>query len=1053
MYTDLNDKKHPVSKTGIIRLFVRHATAANLLMIVLIIIGSAALFKLNTQLMPTFKINYINVGTNWDGASPDDVEASILRPLEAELQSLDQLNLRRSYAVEGHGGITLGFEAEADMTEVMSRVERAISNVRNLPSGADEPVITKLEFYEPVASIAISGPFGEQALNRYALDIRDGLLAAGIDRISFLGKRDKEISISVNKQALEKTNLSLRDISQKVATGTLDRPSGSLEGVTEKPIRIFGVGQTAGDIGGIEVNIGQKGERLLIEDIAQITTRFNPDQAIGVMSDKRAIVLEITRTATSDTLKTMSIMNDYLKKLKGTLPASLEVTTFNVTGEYVQERIWLLVNNGISGLGLVVIVLFLFLNVRIAFWVALGVPIAILATFVVMYLLGTSINMISMFALIMMLGIIVDDAIVVAEEAETHMRNGVNSMDAAQLGASRMMRPVIAAAITTIAAFIPLAMIGGFMGQVMITFPIVVISVLVASLIECFLILPGHLRHVKIKVKGQKRNWFRRSFDNGFDYFRDQIFVPVAAFSFRWRWATLAASFATFIIAVGFVTSERVGFDFFPAAEGEEISVKVEFSSGTTMPMMKRDIIKIEQALRNVELNLGGAKNSLVSTIFTNIGGAADPEAQISVQLKKAEQRDVRTQTIMEAWEAALPVLPTVENIIIGEEGRGGSSGKEIEYRLSGGSLEVLKNASIDFQQQLSAIPGVTGLDDNFPVGKRELIMTLTPRGGALGFTIDNVSSQLRDNFQGITARSFPTVDGDVEVKISLADQEGSLSSLRNFRLKSQRGKYIELNEIVDIKERSGASMIRKHDGKISISITGDVNPAVMTGDKVRSEIEKNILPTILAKHGVTKTIGGRGQEQAEAFQDMALGGVFAISLIYITLAWVFASYTRPFVVMMIIPFGFVGALFGHFVMGFSLTMMSVFGLLGLAGILVNDSIILVTRIDEYVDAGAYMYHAAVHGAKDRLRAVLLTSLTTIGGLTPLMFEKSLQAQFLIPLAITMVFGLLAATILVLILVPATIGVLHDIGNFFSWIWHGKNWRHLSKRPNINPAE
>ena len=787
-----------------------------------------------------------------------------------------------------------------------------------------------------------------------------------------------------------------------------------------------------------------------MRDIASINTQFDPDQEIGVMGDTRAIVLEITRTATSDTLQTMNIMNDYLEKIDGTLPQSLEVKTFNVTGEYVKERIWLLINNGASGLVLVALVLFIFLNSRIAFWVAAGVPVAIMATMVVMYLLGTSINMISMFALIMMLGIIVDDAIVVAEEAETQMRNGMSIMDAAQLGATRMMRPVIAAAITTIAAFIPLAMIGGFMGQVMITFPIVVISVLVASLIECFFILPGHLRHVKIKHKGQKRNFFRRNFDNGFDFFRDKMFVPVAAFSFRWRWATLAASFSTFIIAVAFVTSGMVGFDFFPSAEGEEIEADVEFSSGTSVASMKADILQIEEALSKVEINLGGTNKSLVQTVFTIVKGGSDPIANIKVQLVKSESRNVRTKDIIKAWQDEVPILASVENFIIAEDSAGGSDGQEIDYRLYGGSLEVLKNASKEFQHLASALPGVTGLDDNFSVGKRELIMRLTPRGGALGFTIDNVSGQLRDYFQGITARSFPTLDGDLDVEVQIASQSGSMNSLKRFKLKSPTGQYIQLDEVVSIVERTGASVIQKYDGKIAINITGDVNAAVMTGDEVRTEIEKNILPAIEAKYGVTKAIGGRGKEQSEAFADMQMGGVFALSLIYITLAWVFASYSRPFVVMMIIPFGFVGALFGHYIMGYNLTMMSVFGLLGLAGILVNDSIILVTRIDEYIKAGSSMYHAAVHGAKDRLRAVLLTSLTTIGGLTPLMFEKSLQAQFLIPLAITMVFGLLAATVLVLILVPATIGVMHDIGNLFSWMWHGRDWRYFSKNVGTN---
>ena len=603
MSANLESVRNKISKKGIIRLFVRHRTAANLLMAMLILLGGAALFKINTQLMPTFTINYINISTTWTGASPDDVEASILRPIEAEVRFLNKVESVRSFAVEGNGGVTVQFESDANMTEAMASIERAVSSIRNLPEAADTPIVTKIEFYEPVASISISGPFGEQALIRHAINLRDGLLEAGIDKIDFTGKRDQEIAINVSPIAIEKTNLSLNDIARKITTGTLDRPSGNLEGSTQKALRIFGVGQSATDLGGIELNVGQKGERLLLSDVAEITTQYNPDQAVGVMAENRAIVLEVKRTPSADTLKTMNIMNTYLASVKDTLPQSLEVTTFNVTGEYVRERINLLVNNGISGLALVVIVLFVFLNSRIAFWVAAGVPVAIMATLAVMYLFGTSINMISMFALIMMLGIIVDDAIVVAEEAETQMRNGLSAMDAAQLGASRMMKPVIAAAITTIAAFIPLAMIGGFMGQIMITFPIVVISVLIASLIECFFILPGHLRHVKYKGKGDKRNFFRKNFDNGFEFFRDKMFVPVAAFSFRWRWATLAGSFATFIVAIGFITSGTVGFDFFPQAEGEEIEMRIEFSASAELETMKEDVKNWKPHCGKLKLN------------------------------------------------------------------------------------------------------------------------------------------------------------------------------------------------------------------------------------------------------------------------------------------------------------------------------------------------------------------------------------------------------------------------------------------------------------------
>ncbi len=1012
----------------LIRTFVHHPTASNLLMVAMIALGLFSLARLNTQFFPTIEIPQINVTVTWPGASAEDIEENILDALEPELRFLDGIDEVRAVAREGVGALSLEFNAGADMQKAQSDVEQAVDGVTTLPEDAEEPEITRIAFYERVATISISGPYSEKDLNGFAKRIRDGLLGAGIDKVGFTGARDEEIWVRVRERELRRLGLSLSDVAAKIRDETRDLPSGVLEGDVEMQLRSRAERKTPETIAEIEVKSERSGEKVRLREMAQIDTRFERNQAIGQQAGRQAIKLNVQRSPVADTLQTMEKLTAYFAEVRPTLPEDLEVILYDVRGKFVQQRLGILIKNGLQGLMLVLIILFIFLDARVAFWVAAGIPVALMATLAVMYASGQTINMVSMFALIMMMGIIVDDAIVVGEHTATRQQLGDSRLEAAERGATRMLVPVVAATLTTQAAFLPIFLIRDRIGDVMGAIPLVVIAVLIASLIECFLILPGHLRHGFGK-RPKKPNRFRLAFDARLAALRDGPYRRLVETTYAWRYTTVAFTFAMLILSIGLIAGGRLQFQFFPAPESENVLAFVTFGAGTPRGEQRSALIRLEQSLRQTEKQLGGDREPLVVNVFTTLGisGRSRGEnlAQIDVQLTPSEERSLTTRAVVKAWRNNLPKIPGLEKIAITAR-RHGPPGLDIDIQLQDAAVADLKAAALELRAALSAFPGVSAIDDDLPYGRQELIMEVTPRGAALGFTSQSVGTQVRNAFEGAIATRFARADEEITVRVKRVQEVPGPYALQQFYLRSPAGERVPLSEVVTIREKAGFSVIQRIDGKRSVAVTGVVDPRATSVLSVLGKLEEKVLPELAGKYKLKYAFKGRAEERANSFADLRVGAMLSLVIIYIILAWVFESYTRPFVVMAIIPFGFVGAILGHMVMGYSLTIISLIGLLGLSGILVNDAIILVTQVSRRLNDGDSLKAAALGASRDRFRAVLLTSLTTIGGLTPLLFETSRQAQFLIPMAVTMVFGLAAATLLVLVLVPSLIGIGGD---------------------------
>ncbi len=1030
------------SKGGLIRLFARHPTAGNLLMVVMLLIGFFALNKLNRQFFPDFGIDVVHVNVPWPGATAEDAEASIVEALEPELRFLDGVDRTTGVAAEGLGAVYLEFKQGVNMQKALSDVESAVAQVTTLPEDSERPKISQIVRYDTIARLVLSGPHTEKELKEYAKRVRDDLLARGVDRVNLIGARDEEIRVEVVPATLRRLDLKLDDIALAINRSSQDLPTGDLGGSFERQPRTQGLARTADDIATIEVRSTPSGNKLTVGDIAEVTDGFDLDSTEGRRLGERAIELNVQRALTSDALEVADRLDLYLDEIPDILPATVKVDTYDVLANLIRDRIDLLLRNGAGGLILVIGILFLFLNSRVAFWIAAGIPISLMAMLAVLWLNGQTINMISLFAMLLAIGIVVDDAIVVGENAAALREQGLSPEEAAELGVLQMVAPVTSASLTTIASFLPIFVIGGIIGTIIREVPLVVIAVLIASLVECFFVLPCHMRGA-LRHNLKPSGW-RLRFNRGFDHFRDVVFRRWIQRVLAWRYATAATAIGALILSIGLIMGGRVGFVFFSTPESDTIEVNLSMSPGSSREMTEAVLAEIDNALYTTTEEFVDDPDELVVMSFIRLGTTIDRNAanrrlrgdnfgSIHVELVSSDLRPVSLDRLIEAWRERIPDMPNVEAMTL-KERSGGPPGRELDIRLRGGhSLNELKQASLELQALLHRLPGVSQIDDDLPYGKEEILIGLTPRGRALGFTTESVGRQLRDALQGRIAKRFPRGDEEVEVIVSLANDARQRLNLPDFLLRGPDGQEVTLGEVATLDEDRGYAQIQREDGVRRTSITAELDEALIKQEQVIEALSEGGIAAITERYGLDYRFAGKAEEQAETFADIRLGAMLALALMYVILAWVFASFSRPFAVMLVIPFGLIGAVLGHMFMGYDMSILSLIAFLGLSGILVNDSIILVSAIDRRLSNGQSPDQAIIDGTCSRLRAVILTSATTIGGLSPLMFESSLQARFLIPMGITIVFGLMVTTLIVLLLVPAMIGIQRDIGRAKDW--------------------
>jgi len=1023
-----------------IAIFAQHKVAANLLMIIMIMAGLLSLSKLNTQFFPTFALDIVTVAVEWRGASAEDVEDSISSRVEQELRTVDYVDKMTSTSSYGMAVVTLEFAEGTDMGKALDQVKAQVDQLRNLPSDSERPKVSLVTRYESVASLMVTTDGKLEELRYLVHQIEHDLLDRGISRVSITGLPEEEIAIQLSTKQLESMGLSLENVSQRVAELSRDLPAGEIgNDDTAKQLRSLDKRRDAQGFSQLAIQTDYSGRLILLDDVAEVERRPRRKQVNVFYQGKPAVEIALQRTENADSLKSADILDKWLADNESQLPKGVDVKVYDASWELIKERMDLLVKNGLGGLVLVIGILFLFLQGRVAIWVAVGIPVSFMATLMIMYLFGGSINMISLFGLIMALGIIVDDAIVVGEDALSHYQSGENSLTAAEGGARRMLAPVISSSLTTISSFLPLMMIGGTMGNILFDIPFVVICVIIASLFESFLILPGHLRHAFHKIHHAEPPRIRQWLDNKFNYLRDDLFKSLVIAVVNHRVMTISATLGLLIICIGLLAGGRLHFTFFPSPEGTSISANARFTAGTPSYKVADFLEHLNTTLDKTTQQLGP---ELVAMSVTRLGSAStaggssgqtgERFGSIQLELISPDHRTVRNKDFIQTWRKQISLPAGIESFTLSER-RTGPPGSDIDIRLSGASAETLKEAGHELSEALKQFTGVSAIEDDMPYGQEQLIYRIKGQGEVLGLTVDNVGRQLRAAFDGQLVQIFQDGDDEVEVRVMLPDAErNTLATLDNFMVRLPQGGSAPLSSVVEFEARRGFDVLRHTDSKLAIHVTATVDASLNNSNEILATLQKSLLPDLTSRYGVTVDFEGRAEEQAETMGDMKQGLLLAFTLIYLILAWVFSSYGWPLVVMMAIPFGLIGALFGHWVMGIDLTILSLFGIFGLSGIVVNDSIILVTFFKHQREAGVETTQAIINAATQRLRAVLLTSLTTIAGLTPLLFETSMQAQFLIPMAVSISFGLMFSTVLVLLVIPALLSVHESIADRFT---------------------
>lgn len=1037
-------------ESGFLKFFVEHRTSANIIMILMIVVGLLSIGRLNKQFFPDFEVEVVGVSVDWPGATAEEIDKNIVQLLEPELRPISGVKKVSSKSVEGVGVTQVEFNYGYDMQKGRTDIETAVSRI-NFPQKANKPKIVVGEFFDTVTRIVLSSNIPLSELRLISKKLKEALLNSGVDKVDIQGLPKEEILIEIPQIETARLKLSFNQIANLIKSETQDVSGGSFADGSLR-VRTEGEKRLVETFNKLELKNSISGGRIILQDIAKISSSFEQGSILKSVDGNPAVELWVRRSKTSDALKVSENVEKVILKSKNIIGNTVKIETYNTAANLIEERITLLVKNGLSGLCIVLAVLFLFLSRNTAIWVALGIPIAFLATFGVMLVSGQSINMISLFGLIMALGIVVDDAIVVGEHSSyLKTKRRLNSSQAPVVAATRMSMPVISAMLTTVAAFIPLFMVKGVIGEIIAAIPWVVCAVLVASLIECFLVLPAHLAHFdKKKVEEGK---FRLWFDKRFISFQEGIFKRFITLTFNYRYVTFMFAIGMFIVSVGMMSGGRVMFSFFPTPEADIIIANFKMHSGTTRSKTEEMLNKLEGGLIKTSKEFSTSPD-LVKFSMSTIGGrtsfsngsgpnskGSDLLGSMVVELKTADKRKIRTNQFIKEWKDNIQFVEGLDKLTI-RSPSGGPPGRDLDIRFQGDKLETLKIASNELIEIARTIPGVTSLNDNLEFGVQEKILTLNNKGQSLGLSILNIGEQVRSAINGIIISEFPKADEEVVVRLKLSEREKLTDMINDLRIITPLGTSFKLQEVITISEKIPFASINRKNGFREVTITGDLFPALMNTSEARQFLLNNGLPEIAKKYNLNYRFDGRDLEQKETFADMKIGSIIGLLLIYIILAWVFKSWTRPFSIMIMIPFAFIGAVLGHYLLGLTMSILSMFALLALAGIVVNNSIILVSTIERRFDDllsqnnkdrqdDKVINEAIIAGVVDRFRPVLLTSLTTIGGLSALLFEKSLQAQFLIPMAATIVFGLGITAFLVLVIVPSMMGISNDFSSFF----------------------
>ncbi len=1015
--------------------FARNHVAANLLMITILLLGIASLnLRIPLEVFPSFESDVVSVNISLRGGTPEDVEQGVAIKVEEAVQDLEGIKRISSTSVEGAARVTIEADSGYDARELLADVKSRVDAINTLPGDAEKPVIALAQRQRDVISVTVSSKYSEKELREFAEQIRDDLLRLPeVTQISLDAVRDYEIAINMKQDKLREFNISMDSISSAIRSSSVDLSAGNIKtDGGDVLVRSKGQAYRKDEFDNIVVKTNPDGTIVKLGDIADVNDGFEETPLRARFNGEQAALIEIYRIGNQSAIEVADAVKNYIIEKQDSLPDGFGLSYWDDDSEIVKGRLNTLISNAMQGGFLVLLLLTLFLRPSIAFWVFIGIPVSFMGAFIFMPFLGISLNIMSLFGFILVLGIVVDDAIVTGENIYRHTTFAKTGIEAAVKGTQEVATPVTFGILTTVAAFLPLAFIEGMRGALFAQIPAIVIPVLLFSLIESKFVLPSHLKHLKLrheKEKVGKLASIQHKIADGFETAIIKYYKPVLNRAVNHRLTTLFSFIGVFILIMSFIMSGWTKFTFFPRIPSETARAELTMPVGTSFDVMDSYVARMSDAAKQLQEKYADDNgDSVILNILAITGGRDSNVGRVRFEVLPADKNDtgVEIQQLVAEWRALIGVMPGSESLTFRAEiGRGGDP---IDVQLSATDLGLLKQVAQEVKQRLATYPTVFEISDSLSNGKEELQIELTDQGHAMGVSINSITSQVRTAFFGTEIQRIQRGRDDVRVMLRFPlEERTSLANLSDMLVTTPTGGSVPLSHVATFKPGRSPSQINRIDLYRTVNVTADVdkdntNMTVLTADL------QPYLDELVAKYpGVSYEMDGEAREQSESFGSLYYGLLFVFFIIYCLLAIPFKSYLQPIIVMSVIPFGAIGAVIGHWIMGMNLTIFSLLGLMALIGVVVNDSLVLVDYINKKREEGKKVMDAVLVAGQARFRPVMLTSLTTFIGLMPLLFEKATQAQFLIPMAVSLGFGIIFATFITLILVPVNYLLVEDL--------------------------
>ena len=1034
--------------------FMKNHIFANLIVLFILVGGLLAMSSMYRELQPSITDRFIIVSVSYSGTDPQEIEESICLKLENALSGLQGVKRIRTTAYEGSAQARI-FPAEGyDIDLLKDEVQADVDSITSFPEGADRPIVRKQKYNPEVCGIVVTGNVPEYQLRETAIRIKEDLLKLpNVSEIDFYGTRDLEIQVEISERKLRKYGLTFDKIKDIIAKNGINISTGTINTKVEE-FRIKAVGRKyqAKDYNNIPIITKKDGATVKLGQIAKISDSFDKDQKFSIMSDdgKPSVIMIIHRGESDDSIASSKEVHDYMKQENKKLPPTIRIKTFFDTTTYIDTLLRSFTSNGLIGLLLVVLILWLFLDFKLSLWVALGIPVSLAGAFIVMSFTGMTINFFSLFGLIMVVGIIVDDGIVVGESIYERQVHGDSSVEAAINGTAHVAWPVVAAVLTTIISFIPLLYLTGMMKDFVRPIPIVVISALAFSLIEALIVLPVHLRKLKfasIMSKNRFLGFFsklRLQVNKGLDFIIYKVYAFLIKKILLWRYAAVCVGIFIIFIILGLVKGGDIKFRFFPDTESDMLKSDVSLPAGTPIAKTKALAIRYYDAWMEVNKEFKTPAGKQPGEGFYAFVG--NNSINFFIPLVATEEREIPYMELADAWEKKVGVIPEVSKSTF--KGMGGED-RPIDLNLYGDNQKILLEAANKLVEKIKTYNGTFDVQTSYEYGKRIFVMTLKPAAYYHKLNLTEIAGQVRDGFSGREALKIQKGKDEIKVNLSYISEHGqnSVKYFKSMKIKTSDGDEIPLDDLVNVKMESAPDSIRRVDGKVAINVYARVNESVGNSKDILADIENNYLPKLAGMYDISSGRSGRARQTNELFDSMMVAVPLALIAIFFILVLIFKSYLQPLVIMVTIPFGVIGAIIGLTIFGLPISLMGIFGTIALAGVVVNDAIVLIDEVNNRLEGGVPFFDAVCDGSKRRVRAILLTTFTTFFGLMPLAFQQSFTAQMLKPMAVTIAFGILFTTLVTLILVPCFFVILNDLRRGFHYIW----FLNLPSREEVEP--